>query len=146
MSVNLAALKAGTVVWTKGQNEFSDGATGGAFIRRSHDPETGEEVATILTYQAATPRQGSLHLLDRRGGNRDLGLVARLIRVPMSEVRMPHDDHRDWRKVHAYALRALLAAALPPNNDIESRHHGAYVDAYMVLMYEAVELHRGNTA
>ena len=141
-ATNLAALKAGTIVWTKG-GEYGDEATGGAFIRRSHDPETGESLATILTYQAATPRQGSLHLLDRRGGNRDLGLIARLIRVPMSELRPPADDHRDWRKVHAYALRALLAAALPPNNDIESPTHGALIDCYRVLFHEAIELHRG---
>ena len=141
-ATNLAALKAGQIVWTKG-GEYGDDATGGAFIRRSHDPETGEAMATVLTYQAATPRQGTLHLLDRRGGNRDLGLIARLIRVPMSELRPPADEHRDWRRVHSYALRALIAAALPPNNDIESRQHGEYVEAYMVLMHEAIELHRG---
>ena len=48
-------------------------------------------------------------------------------------------------QVHAYALRALLAAALPPNNDIESPTHGAYVDAYRVLYREAIELWKGGT-
>ena len=144
-ATNLAALKAGTVVWTRGTNEFSDGAVGGAFIRRSHDPETGEAMATVLTYQAATPRQGTLHLLDRRGGNRDLGLIARLIRVPMSELRPPTDDHRDWRKCWTYSLRALMAAALPPNNEIGSPGHGQLIDAYRTLHEAAILLHRGES-
>ena len=140
---NTVTLMPGQIVWTKGANEYGDDATGGAFIRRSHDPETGELLATILTYQAAKPRQGSLHLLDRRGGNRDLGLIARLIRVPMSEVRTPHDDARDWAKCWLYARKALMAAHVPPCDKLGSPHHAAMIDAYRILRDEAVMLHRG---
>lgn len=142
-ATNLAALKAGQIVWTRGTQPYGDDATGGAFIQRYHDPETGESMALILTYQAATPRQGTLHLLDRRGGNRDLGLIARLIRVPMSEVRPPQDDLRDWRTVLLYANKAGQAAFIPPNNGIDSTTHGALLDAARLLHREAIELYRG---
>lgn len=141
-AVDLTTIKPGTTVWTKG-GEYGDDATGGVFVGRHFDRETGESVAQILTYQAATPRQGSLHLLDRRGGNRDLGLIARLIRVPMSELVPPADDLRDWRDVLLYANKAGQAAFVAPNNGIDSTTHGALLDAARLLHREALDIYRG---
>ncbi len=142
MTQALDTLKPGQIVWTKGANEYGDDATGGCFIRSDHDPETGEAVATLLTYSPAAKRQASLYL-QHKGKFTNLGLLARLIRVPTSDITPPADDFRSYADVWQYALRALIASALPPHHLLGEGHHDDLVTAYRVLRDEAVSLRRG---
>jgi hypothetical protein len=140
--MTVAMLLPGHVVWTKG-NEFGDARKGGCVVRRADDPETGEAFVLVLTDSPAKVRQDSLILHRAKGGYDSLGLVARLERIAIGDLD-PHatDDFRAYRKVWRFAIAALRAASLPPNDHLGSRGHDDLITAYRELRSTAEMLER----
>ena len=139
---DLATLKVGAMVWTRGTNEFGDQRTGGCIVGVGVDRETGERVATLITNSPTTPRQPSLYLI-RRNKHEPLGLIARLVRVPVGDIDpAAHDDHRDHRQVWGWAKRALVASTLAPNDHFGTKGHDDLITAYRTLRAEAQTLNQ----
>lgn len=134
----------GSMVWSKGSNPYGDGRKGGMVVRNDDNPDTGERFVLILTDSVAKPRQDSVILHRPKGGYANLGLVARLERMSLDDIDAhAADDFRSARKVWRYAIAALRAASLPPNDHMGTRAHDELITAYRLLRAEAEMLQRG---
>lgn len=141
---DLATLKPGQIIWSRGRNDYGDGRKGGMVVRPDDNPDTGERFVIILTDSASRPRQDSLLLHRSKGGFTQLGLVARLERMAVADIDpAATDDFRSANKVWRYAVKALLASALPPNDRMGTKAHDALITAYRTLRAEAEMLQRG---
>ncbi len=146
--------RVGQMVWDHGSGEFGDGRRGGMVVRLDTDATTGESQVVVITAERrdSTDKRPSLivHHHDGRKGTarpayEDIGAVARLVRMPVTDVD-PNaaSDFRHHAKVLDHARLALFAAAvalLPDYFDLRS--HDSFVTVYRTLRDEAVLLQRG---
>jgi hypothetical protein len=151
LGTRLPSLLPGLMVWDHG-DEFGDARSGGMVVRVEADADGETQVVVITDEQTQPRRRPSLivhHQDGRKGAKRpayeDIGVVARLVRVPVADIDpAAADGFRHHAKVLDHARKALFAAAVALLPDYFNPHtHDEMVSAYRILRAEAQMLERG---
>lgn len=113
--IDSSTLEVGVLVWTKGRNEFGDGARSGMVVDFGVDPDKGEYVIVLdgaPEYPKSSPQRSRwVYSRNDRGAHANHGQVAELRRLYVSGLQ-PCDGFRDRKQMCEYAARALVAAGL----------------------------------
>ncbi len=149
--IDTDTLQVGRLVYTRGTNEYHDGAVLGMVVNTGHDSGTGEAFVTILTDSALAPKlQPSVHLMHRDGtkpSTTNLGPLARLVRIAPDDISPTStDDFLVVAKLVAYARKACLAAGAIPDTSRATVDRGRRLDlmrAAHVLDEAAETIRRG---
>lgn len=113
--IDASCLAVGVCVWTRGKNEYGDGATGGIVVDFGIDPDKGEYVIVLdgsPSYPKTSPKSRRwLYSRGDKGGIQNHGQLVDLRRLYVSDLA-PCDGFVDRARLHEFAAKALIAAGI----------------------------------